>query len=116
MSQSKNEIIKNYFAEVSTTLDALPVDTVAEVVEAIENARTNEKQVFLFGNGGSAATASHFACDLSKGGIVEGKPRIKAISLCDNLSLMTAWGNDTAYEHIFAEQLVNVGFRGSLGS
>ncbi|NQT74861.1 MAG: SIS domain-containing protein [Chloroflexi bacterium] len=108
MSQSKNEIIRTYFAEVSQTLDRLPIDTIAEVVEAIENARINGKQVFLFGNGGSAATASHFACDLSKGGIVEGKPRIKAISLCDNLSLMTAWGNDTAYEHIFAEQLVNL--------
>lgn len=108
MNGSNKEIIRNYFTEVSATLDALPVDTIAEVVEVIESARINRKQVFLFGNGGSAATASHFACDLSKGGMVEGKPRIKAISLCDNLSLMTAWGNDTAYEHIFAEQLENL--------
>ncbi len=107
MSKNGNTI-KSYLADVSGTIEKLPVDTIAQVVEIIENARINGKQVFLFGNGGSAATATHFACDLSKGGIVKGKPRIKAISLCDNLSLMTAWGNDTAYEYVFAEQLENL--------
>ncbi len=104
----KTDTIRKYFAEVSATLNKLPVDTIITIVEIIENARVNGNQLFIFGNGGSAATATHFACDLSKGGIVEGKSRIRAISLCDNLPLMTAWGNDTAYEYIFSEQLANL--------
>ena len=60
------------------------------------------------GNGGSAATASHFALDLAKNTIIPGAPRVKAISLTDHVPLITAWSNDTAYEHIFAEQLANM--------
>ncbi len=60
------------------------------------------------GNGGSAATASHFALDLAKNTIMPGAPRLKAISLTDHVPLITAWSNDTAYEHIFAEQLANM--------
>jgi D-sedoheptulose 7-phosphate isomerase len=60
------------------------------------------------GNGGSAATASHFALDLAKNTIIPGVPRLKAISLTDHVPLITAWSNDTAYEHIFAEQLANL--------
>ena len=60
------------------------------------------------GNGGSAATASHFALDLAKNTIVPGAPRLKAISLTDHVPLITAWSNDTAYKHIFAEQLANM--------
>ncbi len=60
------------------------------------------------GNGGSAATSSHFALDLAKNTIMSGVPRLKVISLTDNVPLITAWSNDTAYEHIFAEQLANM--------
>jgi D-sedoheptulose 7-phosphate isomerase len=60
------------------------------------------------GNGGSAATASHFACDLSKGTIVEGKSRFKVISLNDNMPLITALSNDFGYERVFIEQLMNL--------
>ena len=59
-------------------------------------------------NGGSAATASHFALDLAKNTIVPAAPRLKAISLTDHVPLITAWSNDTAYEHVFAEQLANM--------
>src|SRR5438105_8491810 len=64
--------------------------------------------MFILGNGGSAATASHFALDLAKNTITSGAPRLKAISLTDHVPLITAWSNDTAYEHIFAEQLANL--------
>src|SRR5207245_293547 len=60
------------------------------------------------GNGGSAATASHFALDLAKNTIVPAVPRLNAISLTDHVPLITAWSNDTAYEHVFAEQLANM--------
>jgi len=77
------------------------------VVELIETARARGKRIFTFGNGGSAATASHFASDLCKGAISPGKPRIRAFALTDNLPLLSAWANDSAYENIFAEQLDN---------
>ena len=108
MKQESLITIKTYLSQVSATLEKLSVETVAQVVEVLEGARTKGQRVYIFGNGGSAATATHFACDLSKGAISEGKPRIKALSLCDNLSLISAWANDTAYENIFAEQLENL--------
>ncbi len=64
-------------------------------------------EIFILGNGGSAATASHMANDLNKGASVPGQPRFKAIALTDNVPLMTAWGNDTSYENIFVEQMMN---------
>lgn len=85
----------------------LPIENIAQVVELLEETRLKGKRVFIFGNGGSAATASHFAADLSKGAISKGKPRIKAFALTDNVPLLSAWANDTAYENVFAEQLEN---------
>jgi len=60
------------------------------------------------GNGGSASTASHFACDLGKGLSLPGKKRFKALALCDNIPTMTAYANDCSYEDIFSEQLKNI--------
>lgn len=68
-------------------------------------ARANGRRVFIVGNGGSAATASHFVCDLVKTAEVEGLEPFMAFALCDNVSLMTAWGNDLRFEQIFAEQV-----------
>jgi len=101
-------LIRKYLAEVAEMLRAVPVDRIVEAGSAIEAARRSGRRVFIFGNGGSAATAVHMACDLSKGAMVEGEPRIKAISLCDNLSLLSAWANDTDYQNVFAEQLENL--------
>lgn len=80
MAQENRRIIKTYLSQVSATLANLPVDTIAEVVALIETARESGKKIFTFGNGGSAATASHFASDLAKGAISRGKPRIKAFA------------------------------------
>ena len=107
MNRVDVEIIKNYLGEVSATLANLPVERIVKAVELIEQAREKGRKVFLFGNGGSAATASHFASDLAKGAISQGRPRIKAFALTDNVPLLSAWANDTAYENIFAEQLEN---------
>ncbi len=74
----------------------------------LEYAYLNGHRMFIMGNGGSAATASHFALDLAKNTIKPGAPRLKAISLTDHVPLITAWSNDTAYEHVFAEQLANM--------
>ena len=77
-----------------------------ELLRAYEDGR----KVYLLGNGGSASLASHFACDLAKGTATAGgrRRRFQAISLTDNTALLTAWANDTSYDHVFAEQLRNV--------
>ena len=114
MNEEIARIIRNYLSEVSATLGKLSVEEIVQVVEIIERARGKGKRVYIFGNGGSASTASHFASDLSKGAICQGKPRIRAFALTDNVPLLSAWANDTSYENIFAEQLENFIERGDI--
>ena len=102
------ERIKEYISHLQTAISTLPIDRIKKVVEILLEAYRDEKRVFIIGNGGSAATASHFACDLGKGTICEGGKRFKVISLTDNIPLMTAWANDSGYDHIFKEQLENL--------
>ena len=105
MSQKTPNTTKKYISKVSATLEGLPIDNLAQVVKLLEEARLKAKRVFIFGNRGSAATASPFATDLSKGSISKGKPKIKTFALTNNIPPLTAWANDTVYENIFAEQL-----------
>ena|SRR3989338_1689712 len=106
---------KDYFADEKKSIESLDYKKIGQIVDAMIKAYKEDKQVFLFGNGGSASTASHFACDLGKGtisgcepwdkGVMRNKKRFKVICLSDNIPLMTAWGNDTSYADIFVEQL-----------
>src|ERR1700692_1879023 len=89
-------------------LQAISLLDLQNVLSLLEEAYRNGNRIFIMGNGGSAATASHFALDLAKNTIVTGVPRLKAISLTDHVPLITAWSNDTSYEHVFAEQLANM--------
>src|ERR1700726_986350 len=89
-------------------LQAISLSHLETVLRLLEEAYHNRRRIFIMGNGGSAATASHFALDLAKNPIMPGAPRLKAISLTDHVPLITAWSNDTAYEHIFSEQLANM--------
>lgn len=82
-------------------------EAIWSVIDVLMDAWRNGRHVFIFGNGGSASTASHMANDLNKLTIVPGKRRFKAMCLTDNVPLMTAWSNDTAYENAFAEQMLN---------
>lgn len=107
MNSVYSGIISQYLDEASATLDRLPLEEIAQVVDLLNNTRVKGRSVFIFGNGGSAATASHFAADLAKGAICPGKPRIRAFALTDNVPLLSALANDSDYENIFAEQLVN---------
>jgi D-sedoheptulose 7-phosphate isomerase len=97
--------IQWYLDEISYILQQLPQDQIAQIIQTLEQARMERKKMFLIGNGGSAATASHFANDLIKSTIIDGKPRMKVIALTDNIPVMLAYANDCGYETIFAEQL-----------
>lgn len=107
MGNRTREKIIEYITDLGALLNNIPVENIDRVVSILEKTRESKGQVFIFGNGGSAATASHFACDLSKGTISAGKQRIKAFALTDNVHLLTAWANDTAYDMVFAEQMNN---------
>ncbi len=100
--------IEGHITEMRAALDRLPVDATGRVVEIILDAYRRKQRVYIIGNGGSAATATHFACDLSKATIVEGRDRLRVTSLTDNVALLTAWANDTSYDRVFAEQLANL--------
>lgn len=78
-----------------------------QVAEVLYKAYLQHQAVLLFGNGGSAALASHLACDLGKGTVLNGAERFRVIALTDNIPLITAWANDSRYEDIFAEQMRN---------
>ncbi len=102
------ETIHQYFTELEQMVQTLSLSHLQQVLHLLEEAYYNGHRIFIMGNGGSAATASHFALDLAKNTIMPNAPRVKAISLTDHVPLITAWSNDTAYEHIFAEQLANM--------
>jgi D-sedoheptulose 7-phosphate isomerase len=101
----------NHFAtytdDIKHSLDRLPFELLEEVVERLHVARMAEQQVFILGNGGSAATATHLACDLGKNTVVPNLPRFRVMALTDNISFLTALANDMGYENIFSEQLAN---------
>ncbi|HEY6766466.1 MAG TPA: SIS domain-containing protein [Candidatus Sulfotelmatobacter sp.] len=97
--------VEIYLQEVSETLKRLPFVQIDRMTDLLWNAYQENRAVYLFGNGGSAALASHCACDLGKGTVVEDRRRFRVMALTDNVPLMTAWANDARYEDIFAEQL-----------
>src|SRR5712692_11242679 len=105
-----NEILdaRQYFDELRRVAANLPHDSINQIADELLKANQSGRMVFLFGNGGSASLASHFACDLGKGtAYCNGGKRFRVLALTDNIPTMTAWANDCSYEDIFAEQLRN---------
>jgi D-sedoheptulose 7-phosphate isomerase len=96
-----------YIRGLQATLETLPMDRIEQVISVLHQARLESRQVFIMGNGGSAATASHFVCDLAKNTREPGKPHFKVIGLTDNNSLLSALANDEGYENVFVQQLEN---------
>lgn len=94
-----------YIGDVGRLLSELPVEQLHGLVNRLLAAYDEGRQVFLLGNGGSASTCSHIVNDLQKCIYLAGEKTFRVLSVTDNVALMTAWANDTAYENIFAEQL-----------
>jgi len=99
--------VPDYMADLRDVLARLPMEDVLRVRAVLLQAWRDGRTIFVAGNGGSAATASHMVNDLNKGAIVEGRPRFRALALTDNVPLLTAWSNDTAYHRAFVEQMMN---------
>lgn len=98
---------RTYVRDLQAALGQLPWSSIDAMIALLHDARLNDRQVFIFGNGGSAATASHMACDLGKNTVIPGRPRFRAIALVDNMEAVTAIANDIGYESVFTEQLAN---------
>lgn len=104
-------VARDYLGRLQAALDAVAVDTVAEISHRLYAAYRGGRKVLIIGNGGSASTASHMACDLSKNvfgqclGEASRKGRFKVLALADNMPSLTAWANDTHYDRVFLEQV-----------
>lgn len=100
--------IDSYFNGLEACRRELSPEKLERVLEILLSAHREGRKVFVLGNGGSASTASHFACDLGKGTAAPGAARFRVISIADNLAVLTAWANDCTYEMVFKEQLENL--------
>lgn len=105
--------IQDYLNQTKLIVDAFPVRELENICDLIFDAYSKNRNIFIIGNGGSAATASHFAADINKNVMLHGR-RPKVYSLVDNISSITAWANDTKYENVFVEQLKNFYTNGDL--
>jgi D-sedoheptulose 7-phosphate isomerase len=108
------EWIEKYVRAQKDVLESVPVEAVSRLIELLCKGLREDRQIFVFGNGGSAANASHFVTDLGKGASDKLRKRFRCLSLNDNVSWMTAIGNDYSYEDIFVRQLENYGRPGDL--
>lgn len=100
--------IDSYQSGLQTAMESVDAETFSSFMEALCTLHKESRRLFVIGNGGSAATASHFACDLGKNAVPPGNPRFKVIALTDSIPAITAYGNDNGYASVFAEQLTNL--------
>lgn len=98
----------SYLRELVEAMRAVPPALVQGVIDELRDARARGATIFFCGNGGSASTATHFACDLAKNTIHPLFGRFRTVALNDNVALLSAWGNDNGYERIFVEQAQNL--------
>ncbi len=108
-----NSALKNYSMRVISALNTVNIAELEAAVKSIHSTAKSSRKIWLIGNGGSAATSSHFATDLNRC-VGENGQNLKAISLCDNSGLITAIGNDFSFEDIFVKQLQKLGGKGDL--
>src|SRR5215203_3246107 len=102
------EDLNTYLSQVAQTLSQVPRQPLDRIAEALWETYERDGTILICGNGGSAASASHFACDLAKLTISADCRRVRATALTDNIALMTAWSNDRAYADMFVEQLIGI--------
>ncbi|MEK7406373.1 MAG: SIS domain-containing protein [Acidobacteriota bacterium] len=96
------------------TLEAIDLDKVGQAIEWFREARDQGRQIFVCGNGGSAAAASHFVTDMVKGASYGYPTRFRILALTDSMPTLTAYANDVGYEAVFVEQLKNFAQPGDL--
>lgn len=102
-----SEFLKNYLAELNNILSTIDTKEFEVFIEELTGAYKRQSNIFICGNGGSAATAAHFVCDINKGVSFGKEKRFRVICLSDNIPTLMAYANDVSYDSIFIEQLKN---------
>ena len=108
------EFIKSYLTDLKNVIDNVSISDLANIISVLETALTEKRQVFLAGNGGSAATAGHMANDLMLGVAKKQPHGFRAIALADHVAPVTALANDSDYAEIFAGQLKHLAQKGDI--
>jgi len=106
--------VDDYFSQLTSAIEGVDNDAVSAWIDRLVRARSEGATIFVAGNGGSAATASHFATDLGKGASYGKDERFRVVALTDSMSTITAYANDFSYDVVFAEQLRNIGGPGDV--
>lgn len=101
------DYLEDYVSKQKSALESIPVDEVETVISIFKTALKEDRQIFAFGNGGSASNASHFITDLGKSSSDNTFRRFRCLSLNENLGWITAIGNDYSFEDIYLRQLEN---------
>jgi D-sedoheptulose 7-phosphate isomerase len=105
LASPPHHVALSYLEELAHRLLFVPGDAVKDAIEILLEARACNQRIYVIGNGGSAAIATHFVCDLVKATSIPGSQPFRAYALTDNSPLLTAWANDTTYEQVFAQQI-----------
>src|SRR3954471_15954513 len=114
MTTTTASFSEQYKTELLRAIDSIDTEKVQQAIEWFREARDNNRHIFTCGNGGSAATASHFATDIVKGASYTREKRFRILALTDSLSTLTAYSNDVNYDCVFTEQLKNFAEPGDL--
>lgn len=101
------DIADKYLKNLMSSIKALDMESVLQFVALLEKTKEHNGTIYVFGNGGSASTASHFACDVGKGLSYGKKKRYRIFCLNDNVPTMLAYANDVSFDDVFVEQLKN---------
>jgi D-sedoheptulose 7-phosphate isomerase len=105
---------REYKTRLLKALESIDLEKVGQAIEWFREARAAGRRIFVCGNGGSASTASHFACDMVKGASFNRPSRFRIMALTDSLPTITAYSNDVSYDSVFVEQLRNFAEPGDL--
>jgi len=114
MSRPFSDFADTYLEAFVSALRGLDRAALGTIMKVLADARTQGKEVFVAGNGGSAAIANHFECDVTKGTVVEGHPVLRSRSLVANQSMLTALANDLGYDAVFEKQVEYFGQQGDV--
>jgi D-sedoheptulose 7-phosphate isomerase len=98
----------DYITDLQLVLNRLPIDLIEQVIYLLHDARLKRRHIYIMGNGGSASTAAHFACDLGKNTRKKGMPDFRVTCLAENMAVMSAYANDEGYENVFSQQLASL--------
>lgn len=104
MSGGTSHYVRSYFDTLKTLLDAVDADTLTRVVDILHECYTSDRRLVMCGNGGSGSTSSHLVCDFQKNILLDGGKPFEVVALTDSPALILAWGNDTAFDNVFAGQ------------